>query len=243
MAALVTLTDDQRNQLPTLINNLNFAVRNLNIGQLFVDVLDGTNTRVLETRDKWEIQYILNKLNLGTFHYEFGDLFIDLVEGTKADITQNHKDDLTRVLNKLNMSLTALQVGELAAEAISPATAAPATPPATNPPVTTPPATPKLKTIKVTGGTGVVGGTKAKPTIELVAGDGMKTVIVAVDTDAGATLGTLDISANSDDTIATAALKADGVTIEITPDASNTGKTTLTIKAGSVSLPLEITVK
>lgn len=129
MAALVTLTDDQRALLPKLVNNLNFAVRNLNIGQLFVDVLDGTNTRVLETRDLWEIQFILNKLNLGTFHYEFGDLFVDLLQGTAIDITANHKDDLARVLNKLNMSLTALQFGELAAEAISPAAPAAVTPP------------------------------------------------------------------------------------------------------------------
>ncbi|EAW2493069.1 hypothetical protein AXL65_02260 [Salmonella enterica subsp. enterica] len=136
MAALITLTDDQRNRLPKLINNLNFGVRNMDIGQLFVDVLDGTNTRLLETRDLWQIQFVMNKLNMGTFHYDFGDLFVDLLEGNKSDITQNHKDDLVRVLNKLNMSLTALQFGELTAEAISPAAPVTVTPPGTTKSVT-----------------------------------------------------------------------------------------------------------
>ncbi|ECZ5235204.1 hypothetical protein AH156_19630 [Salmonella enterica subsp. enterica serovar Enteritidis] len=137
MAALVTLTDEQKAQLPKLINNLNFAIRNLNVGQFFTDVLAGTNTRHPNIRETGEIQRLLNLINLGTYHSKFGDLFIDLVQANGINITQNQKDDLVRALNKLNITLTRLQFGQLAGEAIKPTPKTPVGPgPVAKPTVT-----------------------------------------------------------------------------------------------------------
>ncbi|HGX3708879.1 TPA: hypothetical protein ACNEJR_003640 [Escherichia coli] len=128
MPVLVTLTDEQKAQLPKLVNNLNFAIRNHNVGQLFTDVLAGTNTRHLNVRETGEIKRLLNLINLGTYHSKFGDLFIDLLQANAISLTQNQKDDLVRALSKLNITLTRLQFGEIAGEAISPAVKTPVGP-------------------------------------------------------------------------------------------------------------------
>ncbi|EHQ9605912.1 hypothetical protein KS527_004677 [Salmonella enterica] len=139
MAALVTLTDEQKARLPKLVNNLNFAIRNHNVGQLFTDVLAGTNKRHLDIRETREIQRLLNLINLGTYHSKFGDLFVDLLQANTISLTLHQKDDLVRALNKLNITLTRLQFGQLAGDAIKPAVKTPAgttNPPAAKPTVT-----------------------------------------------------------------------------------------------------------
>lgn len=114
MAFYADLTDQQKTDLKRLLNNLNLGLAKLHFGDIYLAMLEG-HTPVLTGLEIHTLRNLLNDLNLGTYHHKFGDYIVGLIDPTLDQVEWSATElaDVERALNKLNIPLARLNMGEI----------------------------------------------------------------------------------------------------------------------------------
>lgn len=122
MAAIVTLTANEKAKLITLLNELHLGFVDSRFGELFVALIDGTPEQIAEP-GRSELKALINDLNLGFAHMKAGDIIVELMAkntgaATAKALTVDQTDALARLFQNLNLGLAKLKIGELIKAAV-----------------------------------------------------------------------------------------------------------------------------
>ncbi|EDY2030029.1 hypothetical protein GTB64_004471 [Salmonella enterica] len=110
MAAIVTLSQTQKDALVKLLNNLNLGFVYSGFGEAYVAMLDGAPV-TFEAKKRAELVHLINNLNLGFAHINAGELLVGLMDSaTQADtakaLTQKERDALVLLMDRLNLGVS-----------------------------------------------------------------------------------------------------------------------------------------
>ncbi|EAM1616314.1 hypothetical protein EU642_22015 [Salmonella enterica] len=219
-----TLTDSQKADLASLLDNLNLSTAKLGFGEIFISILDGKPINpgfsMLE-----ELRVVLNNLNLTTAKLGFGDLIVSQIDKayTAPVLTEDEKAELSHALMSMNVALAAYDFGTIAVTA------------ATVPSV-------QYELVPDASAKGTYKSTGANSaTLELVEKQAFSAIFQEKGVTASGDGATLDSA--GDATIATAAL--DAATHKITITGVKPGDSTVTIKNqdGNVTFTLKVKIK